>query len=267
MMDDWTLAMDIRSLTEHTVAQAARAAGITVPPRYVDVTGSTNSDLLALAGQGAPEWTVLVAGQQEAGRGRLGRTWESNPGQSLLVSVLLRPDVPAEQAPLLSLAAGVSMGRACDAASGVTVRCKWPNDLVVGERKLGGILAEAGFTGGTVDHVVIGIGVNVRQHRDDLPEEIRKTATSVVIEGGLPDRMTLLAEYLRELRARAERPEDALTEYRALCESLGRRVRAAVASGQSIEGTAVDIGPSGELLIETAEGTKSVGFGEITHLD
>ncbi len=250
MMDDWTLAMDIRSLTEHTVAQAARAAGITVAPRYVDVTGSTNSDLLALAGHGAPEWTVLVAGQQEAGRGRLGRTWESNPGQSLLVSVLLRPDVPAEQAPLLSLAAGVSMGRACDAASGVTVRCKWPNDLVVGERKLGGILAEAGFTGGTVDHVVIGIG-----------------ATSVVIEGGLPDRMTLLAEYLRELRARAERPEDALTEYRALCESLGRRVRAAVASGQSIEGTAVDIGPSGELLIETAEGTKSVGFGEITHLD
>ena len=148
----------------------------------------------------------------------------------------------------------------------MTVRCKWPNDLVVGERKLGGILAEASFTGGTLDHVVIGIGVNVRQHRDELPSEIREIATSVVIEGGLPDRMALLAEYLRELRAREERPEDALPEYRALCQSLGRTVRAAVASGQAIEGTVVDIGPTGELLIENGEGTKSVGFGEITHL-
>ena len=267
MMDDWTLAMDIRSLTEHTVAEAARAAGVTVPPRYVEVTGSTNSDLMALAATGAPAWTVLVAGQQEAGRGRLGRTWESNPGQSLLVSVLLRPDIPAEKAPLLSLAAGVAMARACEAACGVTVRCKWPNDVVVGDRKLGGILAEASFTGGGVDHVVIGAGVNVRQHRDDLPDEIRDTATSVVIEGGLPDRMALLAEYLGELRARAERAEEALPEYRALCQSLGRRVRAAVSSGRAIEGMAVDIGPTGELLIETEVGTKSVGFGEIAHLD
>ncbi len=266
-MDDWTLAMDIRSLTEHTVAEAARAAGITVPPLYVEVTGSTNSDLMALASEGAPEWTVLVTGQQEAGRGRLGRTWESNPGQSLLVSVLLRPELPSEVVPLLSLMAGVAMSRACETACGVTVGCKWPNDLVVGERKLGGILTEASFTGSGVDHVVIGIGVNVRQHRDDLPEEIRETATSVVIEGGLPDRMALLTEYLRELRAREERPEESMPEYRELCQSLGRTVRAGVASGQPVEGEAVDIGPTGELVIETTDGTKRIGFGEITHLD
>src|SRR5439155_27374370 len=100
-------------LTEHTVAQAAEAASLSGPVHFRPVTGSTNDDLLSLAKGGAPEWTVVVAGRQEAGRGRLGRTWASPPGTSLAGSVLLRPGVSPAQAPALSLMAAASMAEAC----------------------------------------------------------------------------------------------------------------------------------------------------------
>src|SRR5689334_21196710 len=127
-------------LDEARVAEAARAAGIEVPARYVDVTGSTNADLLALAAAGAPAWSVLVAGHQESGRGRLGRTWVEPPGSSLLVSVLLRPDLEPERLPMLTLAAGVAIVEALADGAGVTATCRWPNDVMVGQRKLAGVL-------------------------------------------------------------------------------------------------------------------------------
>jgi BirA family transcriptional regulator, biotin operon repressor / biotin---[acetyl-CoA-carboxylase] ligase len=266
-MDGWIPTMVPRLLTEHTVAEAVRGADIRVPPRFVEVTGSTNSELLRMAAEGADEWTVLVAGHQESGRGRLGRTWVSNPGQSLLASVLLRPDIAPSDVPRLSLAAGVAMAGGCRWACGVEVDCRWPNDLMVKGRKLGGILSEAAFTGGRLDHVVIGTGVNMRQHRDELPAELRESATSVVIAGGLPDARALLAAYLRELRRLLQEPDSILPEYRQLCGTLGRRVRATLASGEAVEGSAVDIGRSGELLVEGGDGLRPVAFGEVVHLN
>lgn len=256
-------------LTQHTVADAARAAGLPVPIRFLPVTGSTNDDVLDMAHAGAPEWTVMVAARQESGRGRLGRTWSSPPGTSLAVSVLLRPSMLAADAPLLGLMAAVCMAEACADACGVTVRSKWPNDLTVGDRKVGGILPEAQMDGPAVTYAVIGAGVNVGQGRDDFASEFRETATSLAAEGGKADATGLLAEFLVRMR-RAYTPADSsfgtqvVGAYRRLCATLGRTVRATTTDGHTIEGEAVDIGPAGHLMIRTASGAlESVGFGEV----
>ncbi len=239
--------------------------------RFVPVTGSTNSDVLELARAGAPEWTVLVAGHQQAGRGRLERAWTAPPGTSLLVSVLLRPAVSASLAPIASLAGAVAMVDALRSACQVAAGCKWPNDLIVGERKLGGVLAEARVERGRVLCIVVGVGVNVLQTSDELPGEARHRATSVALSGGRSDLSGLLTAYLRGLRDlyRAEDPgfrADLLDRYRGVCETLGRTVRAATSDGGSVEGTATAIGPAGELIVATAAGLRTVTFGEVVHL-
>jgi BirA family biotin operon repressor/biotin-[acetyl-CoA-carboxylase] ligase len=259
-------------LTQHIVAEAVTAAGIPVPGRFLPVTGSTNSDLFAMAEHGAPEWTVMVAGTQEAGRGRLGRTWVSTQsGDALLASVILRPEMPPSEAPLVSLLAAVCLVEACREACGLEVRTKWPNDLVMGERKLGGILTEAAVKGGQLDYVVIGTGVNVGQRPDDFPEGLRDTATSVAIQRGRPDVATLLAAYLSALKRRYASSglglrEGILPEYRNACDTIGRRVQATSTSGSRVEGMATDVGDWGQLLVETSSGLESIAFGEAVHL-
>jgi BirA family transcriptional regulator, biotin operon repressor / biotin---[acetyl-CoA-carboxylase] ligase len=257
-------------LTESTVEAAARAAGLPAGAvRFAPFTGSTNSDLVELAGEGAPGWTAVVAGHQASGRGRLGRSWESKPGQSLLVSVLLRPEMDPSHAPLLSLAGALAMSESCEAVSGVGVRCKWPNDLLAGERKVGGVLPEARVEGGRLAFVVLGAGVNVRQGREDFGVDLRDTATSVLIEGGRLEEGELLAEYLRRLQARASfdpgDPKDLLDAYADRCVTLGREVRGTTSAG-AVAGQAVGLGLAGELLIRTEAGTESLAFGEVEHL-
>lgn len=258
--------MDVNTLTEHTVAEAVRGAGLEAPAVFVEETGSTNSDLMRMAAEGAPAWTVVVAGRQTGGRGRLGRTWVAPQGSSLLMSVLLRPDVDASDAPALSLAAAVAMAEACQSACGVEVRCKWPNDLVVGSRKLGGILPEASFADGRLDHVVMGLGVNLLQRAEDFPDELRDRATSVRIEGGRPDGPALLRAYLRGLRDACGRP-GVLDRYRAHSATIGRQVAATTRSGRRVQGLAVDVDPSGALVIQSGSGPWPVAFGEVEHLD
>jgi BirA family transcriptional regulator, biotin operon repressor / biotin---[acetyl-CoA-carboxylase] ligase len=258
-------------LTERSVAEAVRAAHIDAPAHFLEVTESTNSDLLTLAEKGAPEWTVVVANQQEAGRGRLGRTWVASPGSSLLCSVLLRPQSGSTDAPLLTLAAGAAMTLACRQACGVEAQCKWPNDVTVDGRKLGGVLVEAKVQDGRVLHAVVGAGVNLKQRHEDFPPEIRETATSVNLEEGRQEPRALLTRYLIELirlsDALAGHRQRLLDTYLEVCATLGRRVRATTTTGEEVVGRAVGIGSSGELLVETSSGLSRVGFGEIGHLD
>jgi BirA family biotin operon repressor/biotin-[acetyl-CoA-carboxylase] ligase len=259
-------------LTERLVAEAVRAAHIEAPVHFLEVTESTNSDLLTLAEEGAPEWTVVVTNQQEAGRGRLGRSWVTTPGSSLLVSVLLRPKLAPVDAPLISLAAGAAMALACRKASGVAVTCKWPNDLMVGARKLGGVLVEAQVQESRLHHAVIGIGVNLTQEPEAFPQEFREGATSVALEEGRADPAALLTAYLARLKGLCD-PSDSrmrtqvIDAYVGLCDTIGRFVRAMTTSRVTITGRAVGIGYYGELIVHTPKGEEPVRFGEIAHLD
>ena len=253
------------------MARAAKSAGIEAPARYLEVTGSTNTDLLALAEEGAPDWTVLVAGHQLEGRGRLGRAWASKPGASFLVSVLLRPTLPPAEAALVTLGAGACMAMSCSVACGVNVRCKWPNDLMVGSRKLGGVLTEGKVEGDRLAHVVVGLGLNLGQGADDFPTELRGLATSVAMEEGRPDVPALLFEFLLRMKrfadpSRADFRETVLDMYRRVCETIGRTVRASTTSGAEVVGTAVGVGEAGQLLVQTEAGSREVAFGEVTHL-
>jgi BirA family biotin operon repressor/biotin-[acetyl-CoA-carboxylase] ligase len=259
-------------LTEHTVAEAAGAARFPAEVHFKEITGSTNTDLIRLADQGAPEWTAVVAAQQEAGRGRLGRSWISPPGSSLLVSVLVRPLSPPSEAALVTLGAGACMASIALTACGIAARCKWPNDLVVAGRKLGGVLVESSVRGDHLEYAVIGTGVNVRQSAADFPPELRETATSIALQGGLADPVVLLRAYLERVREFCD-PADpglrprVLGRYRRMCDTLGRTVRATTMSGRQVEGRAMEIGEAGELILETPSCRETVTFGEIAHLD
>ena len=256
-------------LSEDSLLQAVRAAGIEVPPRYSEVTGSTNADALGLAESGAPEWTVVAAGHQTSGRGRMGRGWAGAAGKSLLFSVVLRPATPAGEVPVLSLLAAERLAAACHDVTDAEVGCKWPNDLVVGERKLAGILPEAAVSDGSVRHLVIGIGLNVSMEAGDFPQDVRPVATSLAREaGGAPDHRVLLERFLSLFR-RAYPPAGArvaIEAYESRCVTLGRRVRATAAGGRTVEGTASALDRDGGLVVETSRGPRVVSFGEVVHL-
>lgn len=249
-----------------------RGAGIEVEPVFRASTPSTNDEAKRLAEKGAPEWTIVAAGHQTAGRGRLGRSWVERPGSSLLFSVILRPDLAPERGPMVSLLGAAVMARAARELTGVAVACKWPNDLVSGERKLGGLLAEAKLAGGAVEHLVLGIGVNVSSGAEDFPDDIRTAATSLLLEGSATPPEALLERFLGGFRA-LYRPghsgfaAEVLEVYRRVSETLGRRVRATTTEGASVEGAAVDVDERGGLILETAAGAAVVGFGEVAHLD
>jgi len=218
----------------------ARLAGT----RFADVrwsahVGSTNRVAADLATAGAPDGTVVGADHQTAGRGRRGRTWESEPGSSLLVSVVLRPPPP-----LVTLLAGVSAAQACETVAGVPVTLKWPNDVMVPEGKLGGILSEL-----VGDAAVVGLGLNV-DWRSPLP-------LGGAALGSRADRGDLLVAWLTGL----DQPGDVLVRYRARCATIGRRVRAEL-PGETVEGTAERIDDDGALVVDG----RTITAGDVLHL-
>ncbi|HEY7283370.1 MAG TPA: biotin--[acetyl-CoA-carboxylase] ligase [Actinomycetota bacterium] len=248
-------------LSSDALRRALRSAGLPdASVRYDEITDSTNATALAMAHAGAPEWTLVAAGHQLSGRGRLGRTWESAPGESLLCSVVLRPALPPDRAVLLTLLAGAAMALACRAAGVEDVVCKWPNDLLRADAKVGGILAEAAVAGGHVEHVVVGVGLNL----GGPPPGVEGAAGL----GGV-DAEPLLAGFLGGMGEPLDPGtfgDRTLARYRPLCATIGRRVRATTTDGRSVEGTAVDVDEAGALLMDTPEGRSTVGFGEVRHL-
>jgi len=188
---------------------------------------STNSALVEEARRGAPEGLVLVADHQTAGRGRLGRTWSAQPGTALLVSVLLRPPLPIDEVPVVLMAAGLAACDGVEAAAGFRPGLKWPNDLVVGDRKLAGLLTEA--TGGADPGVVLGLGINVSGAA--YPAELAGEATSCEEMASRPvSRGHLLVAFLTALESRyatalSAGRETTLAAYRSDSATLGRRVR------------------------------------------
>ncbi|HKD61460.1 MAG TPA: biotin--[acetyl-CoA-carboxylase] ligase [Terracidiphilus sp.] len=162
-------------------------------------TGSTNSDALAAARNGAPHGSVFFADEQTAGRGRGDHRWHSAAGEGLYVSVLLRPTISVEHLPLIPLAAGLAAAQAIRSAADLDVELRWPNDLLIGNGKAGGILVESKTETGKVTFVVIGIGINV--HQRDFDSELATPATSLdIASGGVISRQTLIIALLESLQ-------------------------------------------------------------------
>lgn len=241
----------------------------------VPSTGSTNSDLTARAAS-LEEGAVLVAEEQTAGRGRLDRSWTSPARSGLFFSVLLRPgaEVPVERWGWLPLLAGVASATGLARAAGVDMSLKWPNDLLVTiggeERKTGGILAERAGD----DAVVVGIGLNVTLHADELPVP---TAGSLALADAIStDRDPLLRAVLRSLeqwygdwRAAGGDPARSGLQaaYAAGCATLGRTVRAELPGGRSVTGEAVALDGDGRLVLTTeGGGEQSISAGDVVHL-
>ena len=232
-------------------------------------TGSTNADVAAAARTGRAEGLVVVAEAQVSGRGRLDRSWVSPPRAGLTFSMLLRPGVDPARWPLISLLVAAATADAVGQRTDLGVRVKWPNDLVVGDRKLAGLLAEV--VGGAV---VVGVGLNVSTRRDELP---RPDATSLELERSVAepvDRGPLLLAVLRSVGVAYQRWIDSagdarlvLAPYRALSATLGRSVRAELAVGGPLVGTAVDVGSVGQLIVDDGSGQRhEVTAGDVIHL-
>jgi BirA family biotin operon repressor/biotin-[acetyl-CoA-carboxylase] ligase len=228
-----------------------------------------------LAGAGEPEGATVVAEEQTEGRGRLGRAWVAPPGSSLLLSVVLRPPLAREAVWLTVAAAGVALAEAVDAVApqAAPAGLKWPNDLELGGRKAAGLLAEAHLEGDRLAAVLLGMGVNVGQAAGDFPPEVAARATSVALAAGAPvDRGELLAAWAgRFLDGYAElcadRPGPVLAAYRRRLRTVGRRVRADRIGADPVVGTAVDLTPSGALVVQTASGSRvEVLAGDVQHL-
>ena len=252
----------VNALGQDSLRRAVLAAGIDVEPTWLPETTSTNDEALRMADAGAPEWTVVATAHQTAGRGRLGRSWSDVPGSSLLFSTILRPDLTPERAPLITLLAATAM---VEAAGLPSLRSKWPNDLVVADRKIGGILAEAATADGGVRHVVIGTGLNIAA--SGLPGD--RGSSSVGAEGGEPDADGILARYLLALKAEYDQidfPDRVVARYASVCSTLGRKVRATSVGGAVVEGLARELDERGSLLVETDEGVHTIAFGEVIHL-
>ncbi|MEM1058981.1 MAG: biotin--[acetyl-CoA-carboxylase] ligase [Verrucomicrobiota bacterium] len=245
------------------LARTPRARPVDWRPVIFRETASTN-DLALREGQaGAAEGFVALAESQSSGRGRAARAWSSPPGTGLWCSLLLRPEGPPATVTRLTLVAAVALAEALEAVTpGLKVGIKWPNDLLVGGRKLGGILTEAQVEPGGVQFAVVGFGLNVDRQREDFPPGLRGQATSLRIEAGrAPRRAELLVAALLQMERYYRMPFAAVRElWKARCVTLGQRVEIrsnAENADSPVEaaGEAVDIDERGALLLRGEDGT------------
>lgn len=237
---------------------------------YLDVVDSTNTYIKRMAAQGAPNGTVVIANAQTAGRGRLDRSFQSPEGKGIYLSVLLRPEVPMERWATVTALAGVAVCDAVEEICGVRPGLKWPNDPVLGSRKLCGILTELVTDGAGKPCIVLGIGINVLQTASDFSPEVREIATSIAQELGRPvSRAALIASLIHGLE-RMNRAfctgetADYLEAYRRDCVHLGKQVQLISGSArETVEALSID--QDFGLVVRGADGAQwTVRSGEIS---
>ena len=239
---------------------------------FHDAVESTNLLAIELAQQGAPEGTVVLADQQLGGRGRGSRSWHSPAGVGIYCSIVLRPKTAAAKAQFITLMAGVSIVKAIARCTGLSPRVKWPNDVLINERKVAGILLESRMSGRQIDHSVIGFGINVNNGSADLPEDIRVKASSLLMELRKPvDRGTLLIDIFSELERLYHVFQDEdfpiiLEQWRQSSSTLGQKVRI-WQKDEATEGIAVDLSEDGGLVVRLEGGKQTViHAGDVEHL-
>ncbi|HLY41049.1 MAG TPA: biotin--[acetyl-CoA-carboxylase] ligase [Terracidiphilus sp.] len=234
---------------------------------FAPVTGSTNSDAMEAARSGAPHGSVYFADEQTAGRGRGDHTWESSAGAGLYVSVLLRQVIELKNLAVVPLVAGLAAAQAIFLASRLKVDLRWPNDLLIGERKAGGILVESKAERGEVSHVVIGIGINVHQRTFD--PGLSTPATSLDLEAGVRvSRQELLIWLLKSLQSETALLHDPVVVAAIPARVAGRSTwiwnrKVEVHGPQACEGVTAGLDENGFLLVRTGAGMVTVQTGGI----
>ena len=239
---------------------------------FYDKVESTNLLAIQLARQDAPEGVVVLADQQLSGRGRGRRSWHSPEGVGIYCSVILRPHVEPEKGQLITLMAGVSIAKAIELQTGLSPRVKWPNDVLINDNKVAGILLEAEVSRARIGYAVIGFGINVNNDRADLPEDIKVNASSIRMELKKPvDRGALVIEIFSELEKLYHRFQCGdfsviLEQWRHYSSTLGQRVRI-WQEDKATEGHAFDLTENGGLVVKLEEGKQIVFHaGDVEYL-
>jgi BirA family biotin operon repressor/biotin-[acetyl-CoA-carboxylase] ligase len=228
---------------------------------------STNACAKKLAGTGAPEGTVVIADYQSAGRGRLGRTWHGEAGKNLLFSIIIRPVIDISKVGLLPLFAAVGVALTIKGLTDLDCECKWPNDILLNERKCCGILMESAFQQNTLSHVIIGIGLNVNQK--SFGEELDGKATSLRRECGKEfdrgDIFQSLMTSFESLYTEVKKGDfnKTLRLWKLHTSIFGKQISLTQA-GKGINGRVIDLADNGGLIIETATGSQVFYAGDVT---
>jgi len=263
-------------LTRDTIHSTLSTTWVGRRIELFDCLPSTNREAVQLAQAEVEHGTVVVADSQTAGRGRLSRTWFSPPGANLYCSIILRATRPPERLTewlsWLPLISALAVAEAIEQVSSIHVSVKWPNDLLISERKVGGILCESGTGKRSDPFQIIGIGINVNVDLNDWPADLRDSATSIWQERKIVvDRNRLLAQLLLELEQCLDElvihgTNQLALAYYQRCSTIGHTVRATLGNGNIVVGLAEGIGPDGSLRVRPQATQPGSGTPEVVHL-
>lgn len=236
---------------------------------YFDTIDSTNTKAQELAEKGYPSGTLVVADKQESGKGRRGRSWVSPSGTGIFMTLMIKPDINPNNASMLTLVAALAVAKAITSVTGEEAMIKWPNDIVVNGKKVCGILTEMNAQFDYINHIVVGIGINV--HNESFPEEISQMASSLMIEadGKRFHRAQIIAEtmsYFEQYYDTFLKTQDLsalVREYDKLLVNRNKSVRV-LDPKEPFDGKAMGITPKGELIVDTWESRKLVSSGEVS---
>ena len=236
---------------------------------YFDTIDSTNTKAQELAEKGYPSGTLVVADKQESGKGRRGRSWVSPSGTGIFMTLMIKPDINPNNASMLTLVAALAVAKAITSVTGEEAMIKWPNDIVVNGKKVCGILTEMNAQFDYINHIVVGIGINV--HNESFPEEISQMASSLMIEAGGKrfHRAQIIAEtmsYFEQYYDTFLKTQDLsalVREYDKLLVNRNKSVRV-LDPKEPFDGKAMGITPKGELIVDTWESRKLVSSGEVS---
>ena len=236
---------------------------------YFDTIDSTNTKAQELAEKGYQSGTLVVADKQESGKGRRGRSWVSPSGTGIFMTLMIKPDINPNNASMLTLVAALAVAKAITSVTGEEALIKWPNDIVVNGKKVCGILTEMNAQFDYINHIVVGIGINV--HNESFPEEISQMASSLMIEAGGKrfHRAQIIAEtmsYFEQYYDTFLKTQDLsalVREYDELLVNRNKSVRV-LDPKEPFDGKAMGITPKGELIVDTWESRKLVSSGEVS---
>lgn len=256
-------------MTEAEIKSLVHTDWVAKEVLYFDTIDSTNTKAQELAEKGYPSGTLVVADKQESGKGRRGRSWVSPSGTGIFMTLMIKPDINPNNASMLTLVAALAVAKAITSVTGEEALIKWPNDIVINGKKVCGILTEMNAQFDYINHIVVGIGINV--HNESFPEEISQMASSLMIEAGGKrfHRAQIIAEtmsYFEQYYDTFLKTQDLsalVREYDELLVNRNKSVRV-LDPKEPFDGKAMGITPKGELIVDTWESRKLVSSGEVS---